>query len=96
VFAESSICLDTKETKNIHGLLLFFGIHESSISSLKIKSLKTVLFIYLTATGSPPFNFKHSAARAGRPSSSTRGLLPLYFFVVFYAFYSRAGLGVFR
>jgi hypothetical protein len=83
VFAESSICLDTKETKNIHGLLLFFGIHESSISSLKIKSLKTT-------------SKCRSVARAVRPSSSTRGLLPLYFFVVFYAFYLRAGLGVFR
>jgi hypothetical protein len=31
-----------------------------------------------------------SAARAVRLSGSTRGLLPLYFFVVFYAFYLRA------
>ena len=36
----------------------FFCIHESTISSLKIRSLKTVVIIYLTATGSPPFNFK--------------------------------------
>jgi hypothetical protein len=28
------LCLDAKETKIIHGVLLFFGIHESSISSL--------------------------------------------------------------
>ena len=27
----------SKETKNIHGLLLLFGIHDSSISNLKIK-----------------------------------------------------------
>ena len=27
----------SKETKNIHGLLLFSGIHDSSISNLKIK-----------------------------------------------------------
>ncbi len=45
----------------------------TKISSLKIKSLKTTL------------KFR-SAARAVRPSSSTRGLLPLYFFIVFLCF----------
>jgi hypothetical protein len=49
---------------------LFFGIHESSISSLKIKSLKTTSKF-------------HSAPRAVRPMGSTRGVLPLHFFVVF-------------
>jgi len=29
-------CLIKKETKNIHAFLLFFGIHESSISSLAL------------------------------------------------------------
>ena len=82
----------SKETKNIHGLLLFFCIHESSISSLKIKSLKTTLVIYLTATGSPPFNFKCSAPRAVRPADSTCGALPLHFFVVFLYFLFKGGL----
>jgi hypothetical protein len=45
--------------------------------SLKIKSAKTT-------------SKRRSAARAVRPSSSTRGLLPLCFFVVFHAFYLRA------
>jgi hypothetical protein len=49
-------------------------------SSLKIKSLKTT-------------SKYRSAARAVRPSSSTRGLLPLCFLVVFYAFYLRAVRG---
>jgi hypothetical protein len=50
-------------------------------SSLKIKSAKTT-------------SKRRSAARAVRPSSSTRGLLPLYFFVVFHAFYLRASVRV--
>jgi hypothetical protein len=70
----------SKETKNIHGLLLFFGLHEYFLfclikketkkSSLKIKSLKTTL------------KFR-SAPRAVRPADSTCGALPLHFFVVF-------------
>ncbi len=48
-------------------------------SSLQIKSLKTTL------------KFR-SAPRAVRPADSTRGVLPLHFFVVFYAFYLRANL----
>jgi hypothetical protein len=51
-------------------------------SSLKIKSVKTTLKC-------------RSAAQAVRLPGSTRGLLPLYFFIAFYAFYLRAGLGVF-
>ena len=47
-------------------------------SSLKIKSLKTT-------------SKCRSAARAVRPSSSTRGLLPLYFFVVFLCFLFKGG-----
>ena len=46
-------------------------------SSLKIKSAKTT-------------SKRRSAARAVRPEGSTRGLLPLCFIVVFYAFYLRA------
>lgn len=38
----------SKETKNIHGLLLLFGIHESSISSLNIFKDKIIEQIYLT------------------------------------------------
>jgi hypothetical protein len=49
-------------------------------SSLKIKILKTSLKF-------------HSAARAVRPSSSTRGLLPLHFFVVFLRFLFKGGAG---
>jgi hypothetical protein len=86
-----SFLLDQKRNKKIFmRSYCFFGIHESSISSLQIKSLKTIVIIYLTATGSPPFNFKCSAAQAVRPLDFTRGLLPLHFFVVFYAFYLRA------
>ena len=59
----------------------FFGIHESSISSLKIKSAKTT-------------SKRRSTARAVRTMSSTRGLLPLCFFVVFYAFYLRAAFWI--
>jgi hypothetical protein len=40
--------LISKETKIIHGLLLFFGIHESSISSLNIFIPKIIGQIYLT------------------------------------------------
>jgi hypothetical protein len=69
--SESSICLDAKETKNIHGLLMFFGMHESSISRLKIQNLKTTSKLC-------------SADRVVRSSSSTHGLLSLYFFAVFY------------
>jgi hypothetical protein len=65
VFAESSICLDTKETKNIHGLLLIFGIHESSISSLNIFKDKIIEQI---------FSIMIPAARV---SHSTRGLFPI-------------------
>jgi hypothetical protein len=50
-------------------------------SSLKIKSLKTTSKF-------------HSAPQAVRPADSTRGVLPLHFFVVFYAFYLRACLKV--
>ena len=32
----------SKETKNIHGLLLFFGIHESSISILNLFTPKII------------------------------------------------------
>jgi hypothetical protein len=41
--SESLICLDAKETKIIHGLLLFFGIHESSISLPENSKLKNYL-----------------------------------------------------
>jgi hypothetical protein len=77
----------SKETKNIHGLILFFGIQESSISSLKIKSLKTIVIIYLTATGGPSFNFKCSITRTVRPADSTRGVVLFHFFFVFYTFF---------
>ena len=50
-------------------------------SSLKIKSAKTTLK-------------RRSTARAVRTTSSTRGLLPLCFFIVFYAFYLRAVLRI--
>jgi hypothetical protein len=54
----------SKETKNIHGLLLFFGIHESSISSLNIFTPKIIGRISLSATP------------AARAPHSTRGSLP--------------------
>ena len=60
-------------------MLLFFGIHESSISSLKMKSLKTTL------------KFR-SAPQAVRPADSTCGALPLHFFVVFLCFLFKGGL----
>jgi hypothetical protein len=56
---------------------------ETKKSSLQIKSLKTT-------------SKYRSAARAVRPSFSTRGLLPLYFFVVFLFFLFKGGAGVFR
>jgi hypothetical protein len=58
-------CLDTKETKNIHGLLLFFGIHEFPISSLQYFYIKN----YRT-------NFP-IATPAARVSHSTQGLFPV-------------------
>ena len=66
---------------------MFFGIHESSISRLKIKSLKTIVIIYLTATGSPPFNFECSTPPTVRPADSTRGVVLFHFFFVFYTFF---------
>ena len=64
-------------------LFSFALMQKKKKSSLKIQSVKTT-------------SKCRSAARAVRPSSSTRGLLPLYFVVVLYAFYLRAGGGVFR
>jgi hypothetical protein len=44
---------------SLMGILLFSLMKKvTKKSSLKIKSLKTGLMAYLTATGSPPFNFK--------------------------------------
>jgi hypothetical protein len=54
------------------------------------KKLETMIIIYLTATGSPPFNFKCIPSRS--PSGSTRAMLPLRYCGVFYAFYLRARL----
>jgi len=51
--------LISKETKNIHGLLLFFGIHESSISRLNIFIPKIIGRIFLIAT--PAARVSHSA-----------------------------------
>jgi hypothetical protein len=63
----------------LKGFLLFSLMKKvTKKSSLKIKSLKTTLKF-------------HSAARAVRPSSSTRGLLPLHFFVVFLRFLFKGG-----
>ena len=54
----------SKETKNIHGLILFFGIHESSISSLNI--FKDKIIEQISSIVTP----------AARVSHSTRGSLP--------------------
>ena len=62
-----------KKQKIFTGCYCFFGIHESSISSLKIENLKTTSKLC-------------SAARAVRLSGSTCGLLPLRFLVVFRRF----------
>ena len=48
--------LISKEIKNIHGLLLFFWY--SLIFDFKPENQKLFWVFYLTATGSPPFNFK--------------------------------------
>ncbi|MBG6187849.1 hypothetical protein IWX80_002221 [Flavobacterium sp. CAN_S2] len=55
----------------------FFVFMNLRFQCLKIQSLKTT-------------SKCRSTARAVRLSGSTRGLLPLYFFVVFYTFYLRA------
>jgi hypothetical protein len=76
-------CLDAKETKNIHGLLLFFGIHESSISSLNIFTPKIIRRIYLTYSllllvfDEPHFvSVSPIATPAARAAHSTPGSLP--------------------
>ena len=89
--------LISKETKNINGLtvrlLRLYSISEersllfslmkkvTKKSSLKIKSSKTT-------------SKWRSAARAVRLPGSTRGLLPLYFFVVLLCFLFKGGIGV--
>jgi hypothetical protein len=67
-----------KKQKLFTGVYCFFCIHESSISSLKIKSLKTTLNC-------------RSVPRAVRPMDSTCGALPLQFFVVFLCFFFKGG-----
>jgi hypothetical protein len=57
----------SKETKNIHGLILFFGIHESSISSLNIFTLKIIEQIFPIAP--PAVRAGHSlGGRSFRPA----------------------------
>ena len=67
------------------GYYCLYCVHESSISSwpqcVGIISAKTT-------------SKRRSTARAVRTAFSTRGLLPLCFFVVFYAFYLRASLRI--
>ena len=53
--SESSICLDAKETKIIHGLLLFFSIHESSISLPENTKLKNYLKVPFLSPSRSPF-----------------------------------------
>jgi hypothetical protein len=53
--SESSICLDAKEIKIIHGLLLFFGIYESSISLPENTKLKNYLKVPLHSPSRSPF-----------------------------------------
>jgi hypothetical protein len=43
-----------------------------------------MIIIYLTATGSPPFNFKCIPSRS--PDGSTRAMLPLRYFGGFLCF----------
>ena len=72
-----------KVTKKYSRVVIVFLVFMNlRFHCLKIKSLKTT-------------SKYRSTARAVRPSSSTRGLLPLYFFVVFLCFLFKGGRGVF-
>jgi hypothetical protein len=67
--------LISKETKIIHGLLLFFGIHESSISSLNIFKPKIIERIFLIAT---PAVRATLSTPGSRPSADTQILTVIF------------------
>ena len=73
-------CLDTKETKIIHGFLLFFGIHESLISSVNIFIPKIIGRIFLSRLQPLVFHTRlrgHSLRPAHKPRFRIRNLLHL-------------------
>jgi hypothetical protein len=71
-----------KVTKKYSRVVIVFLVFMNlRFHCLKIKSLKTT-------------SKCRSTARAVRPSSSTRGLLPLYFFVVLLCFLFKGGVRV--